>query len=143
MALTDNPMSLVIKSDITVGASITKIQLPTTDTFLLRKTFHLGSGKIMTWTETIVIPWGVEVVKVFVYTDAPQNYGESTLKNSESQKVWGNNTGGRTTVYVGVTPNKPYDLLIEVINMKQTSAHIIEVSYSESTNSQTPAITDY
>ena len=56
MALTDNPMSLVVTGNVTVGATL-KASVPTTETILL-STIEVSA------TVTITVPAGVKVLKV-------------------------------------------------------------------------------
>ena len=56
MALTDNPMSLVVTGNVTVGATL-EASVPTTETRLL-------STMDVNRTVTITVPAGVKVLKV-------------------------------------------------------------------------------
>lgn len=56
MALTDNPMSLVVTGNVTVGATL-EASVPTTETRLL-------STMDVNTTVTITVPAGVKVLKV-------------------------------------------------------------------------------
>lgn len=56
MALTDNPMSLVVTGNVTVGATL-EANVPTTETRLL-------STMDVNRTVTITVPAGVKVLKV-------------------------------------------------------------------------------
>ena len=106
MALTDNPMSLVVTGNVTVGATL-EANMPTTETRLL-------STMDVNRTVTITVPAGVKVLKVAgdvyhehegevaldVYSVNGKKYWLSLWSYGYAYDIW----------YVGVTPNKSYTL---------------------------------
>ena len=56
MALTDNPMSLVVTGNVTIGAEL-EASVPTTETYLLEVS-------AIDSTYTITVPAGVQVLKI-------------------------------------------------------------------------------
>lgn len=106
MALTDNPMSLVVTGNVTVGATL-EASVPTTETRLL-------STMDVNTTVTITVPAGVKVLKVTgdvyhehegevaldVYSVNSKKYWLSVYNYEYASDIW----------YVGVTPNKSYKL---------------------------------
>ena len=139
MALTDNPMSLVVTGNVTVGATL-EASVPTTETILL-------STVDMNTTVTITVPAGVKVLKVDgdVYHE---HEGEVALNvySVNSKKYWlsiwdyGNVYG---IWYVGVTPNKSYTLKLLTYSETGAESGSVTISYSQSINNQTPKVTDY
>lgn len=106
MALTDNPMSLVVTGNVTVGATL-EASVPTTETRLL-------STMDVNTTVTITVPAGVKVLKVEgdVYHE---HEGEVALDvySVNGKKYWLSLFGYESAddiTYVGVTPNKSYKL---------------------------------
>lgn len=139
MALTDNPMSLVVTGNVTVGATL-EASVPTTETILL-------STMDMNTTVTITVPAGVKVLKVSgdVYHE---NEGEVALDvySVNSKKYWlsvYNYESGSDIWYVGVTPNKSYTLELSTGSETGTESGTVTISYSQSINNQTPKVTDY
>lgn len=139
MALTDNPMSLVVTGNVTVGATL-EASVPTTETRLL-------STMDMNTTVTITVPAGVKVLKVSgdVYHD---HEGEVALDvySVNSKKYWLSlyNYGYTSDIwYVGVTPNKSYTLKLLTDSETDTESGSVDISYSQSINNQTPKVTDY
>lgn len=139
MALTDNPMSLVVTGNVTVGATL-EASVPTTETSLLDTTD-------VNTTVTITVPAGVKVLKVDggVYHE---HEGEVALDvySVNSKKYWlslyyyGEASG---ICYVGVTPNKSYTLKLSTDSETDTESGSVIISYSQSINNQTPNVTDY
>ena len=139
MALTDNPMSLVVTGNVTVGATL-EASVPTTETSLL-------STMDVNTTVTITVPAGVKVLKVEgdVYHEGE---GEVALDvySVNGKKYWlsvyyyesANDIG-----YVGVTPNKSYTLKLSSSSETGTESGTVVISYSQSINNQTPKVTDY
>lgn len=139
MALTDNPMSLVITSDVTVGATL-EASVPTTETILL-------STMDVNTTVTITVPAGVKVLKVegdvyhehegevalYVYSVNGKKYWLSLWNYESVYDIW----------YVGVTPNKSYTLKLSTDSETGTESGSVTISYSQSINNQTPKVTDY
>lgn len=139
MALTDNPMSLVVTGNVTVGATL-EASVPTTETILL-STMDINT------TVTITVPAGVKVLKVSgdVYHE---NEGEVALDvySVNSKKYWlsvYNYESANDIWYVGVTPNKSYTLELSSGSETGTESGSVTISYSQSINNQTPKVTDY
>lgn len=139
MALTDNPMSLVVTGNVTVGA-ILEASVPTTETILL------STEEVYT-TVTIIVPAGVKVLKVDggVYHEGE---GEVYLDvySVNGKKYWLSLYGYEGThgiTYVGVTPNKSYTLKLSAGSETGTESGSVTISYSQSINYQTPRVTDY
>lgn len=139
MALTDNPMSLVVTGNVTVGATL-EASVPTTETILL-------STEDVYTTVTITVPAGVRVLKVEgdVYHE---HEGEVALDvySVNGKKYWLSlwDYGGASGIwYVGVTPNKSYTLKLSASSETGTESGSVVISYSQSINYQTPKVTDY
>lgn len=139
MALTDNPMSLVVTGNVTVGATL-EASVPTTETRLL------STVDVYT-TVTITVPAGVKVLKVegdvyhehegavalYVYSVNGKKYWLSLWGYEDAYDIW----------YVGVTPNKSYTLKLSTDSETGTESGSVTISYSQSINNQTPKVTDY
>lgn len=139
MALTDNPMSLVVTGNVTVGATL-EASVPTTETRLL-------STMDVNTTVTITVPAGVKVLKVEggvghehegevaldVYSVNGKKYWLSLWGYEDVYDIW----------YVGVTPNKSYTLELSTDSETGTESGSVTISYSQSINNQTPKVTDY
>lgn len=139
MALTDNPMSLVVTGNVTVGATL-EASVPTTETRLL-------STMDVNTTVTITVPAGVKVLKVLgdvyhegegevaldVYSVNSKKYWLSLYNYEYASDIW----------YVGVTPNKSYTLKLSTDSETGTESGSVVISYSQSINNQTPKVTDY
>lgn len=139
MALTDNPMSLVVTGNVTVGATL-EASVPTTETRLL-------STMDVNTTVTITVPAGVKVLKVsgdvyhehegkvalVVYSVNSKKYWLSVYNYEYASDIW----------YVGVTPNKSYTLKLSTDSETGTESGSVTISYSQSINNQTPKVTDY
>lgn len=139
MALTDNPMSLVVTGNVTVGATL-EANVPTTETRLL-------NTRDVNRTVTITVPAGVKVLKVDgnVYHE---HEGVVTLDvySVNGKKYWLSLWGLEYTYdicYVGVTPNKSYTLMLGTSSETGTELGSVTISYSQSINNQTPKVTDY
>lgn len=139
MALTDNPMSLVVTGNVTVGATL-EASVPTTETRLL-------STMDVNTTVTITVPAGVKVLKVTgdVYHE---HEGEVALDvySVNSKKYWlsvWNYESAIDTWYVGVMSNKSYTLKLSTDSETGTESGSVVISYSQSINNQTPRVTDY
>lgn len=139
MALTDNPMSLVVTGNVTVGATL-EASVPTTETILL------STIDVYT-TVTITVPAGVKVLKVEgdVYHE---HEGEVALDvySVNGKKYWLSLWGYEGVYdiwYVGVTPNKSYTLELSTSSETGTESGNVVISYSQSINNQTPKVTDY
>jgi hypothetical protein len=139
MALTDNPMSLVVTGNVTVGATL-EASVPTTETRLL-------STMDVNTTVTITVPAGVKVLKVTgdvyhehegevaldVYSVNSKKYWLSVYNYEYASDIW----------YVGVTPNKSYTLKLSTDSETGAESGSVTISYSQSINNQTPKVTDY
>lgn len=139
MALTDNPMSLVVTGNVTVGATL-EASVPTTETRLL-------STVDVNTTVTITVPAGVKVLKVTgdvyhehkgevaldVYSVNSKKYWLSVYNYEYASDIW----------YVGVTPNKSYTLKLGTSSETGIESGSVTISYSQSINNQTPKVTDY
>lgn len=139
MALTDNPMSLVVTGNVTVGATL-EASVPTTETRLL-------STMDVNTTVTITVPADVKVLKVSgdvyhehegevaldVYSVNSKKYWLSVYNYEYASDIW----------YVGVTPNKSYTLKLSTDSETGTESGSVVISYSQSINNQTPKVTDY
>lgn len=139
MALTDNPMSLVVTGNVTVGATL-EANVPTTETRLL-------NTEDVNRTVTITVPAGVKVLKVTgdvyheqegevaldVYSVNGKKYWLSVYNYEYASDIW----------YVGVTPNKSYTLKLSTDSETGTESGSVTISYSQSINNQTPKVTDY
>ncbi len=139
MALTDNPMSLVVTGNVTVGATL-EASVPTTETILLSTIDVYG-------TVTITVPAGVKVLKVSGDV-SHEHEGEVALDvySVNSKKYWLSVYGYESAVdiwYVGVTPNKSYTLKLETSSESGAESGSVVISYSQSINNQTPRVTDY
>lgn len=139
MALTDNPMSLVVTGNVTVGATL-EASVPTTETILLDTIEVYG-------TVTITVPAGVKVLKVEGYVDYEYE-GEVALDvySVNGKKYWLSlwDYGGAHDIwYVGVTPNKSYTLKLSTDSETGAESGNLTISYSQSINNQTPKVTDY
>lgn len=139
MALTDNPMSLVVTGNVTVGATL-EASVPTTETSLL-DTMDVNT------TVTITVPAGVKVLKVDggVYHE---HEGEVALDvySVNRKKYWLSLFGYGSVYdiwYVGVTPNKSYTLKLSTDSETDSESGGVTISYSQSINNQTPKVTDY
>lgn len=139
MALTDNPMSLVVTGNVTVGATL-EANVPTTETRLL-------STMDVNRTVTITVPAGVKVLKVEGGVDH-EHEGDVALDvySVNGKKYWLSLWGHKYAYdiwYVGVTPNKSYTLKLSTDSETGTESGSVTISYSQSINNQTPKVTDY
>lgn len=139
MALTDNPMSLVVTGNVTVGATL-EASVPTTETILL------STIDVYT-TVTITVPAGVKVLKVTgdVYHEHESEVALDVY-SVNSKKYWLSVWGYESAIdiwYVGVTPNKSYTLKLSTSSATGTESGSVTISYSQSINNQTPKVTDY
>lgn len=139
MALIDNPMSLIITDNVTVGVTL-EANVPTTETRLL-------NTEDVNRTVTITVPAGVRVLKVTgdVYHE---HKGEVALDvySVNSKKYWlsvWNYESAIDTWYVGVMSNKSYTLKLSTSSETGTESGSVVISYSQSINNQTPKVTDY
>lgn len=140
MALTDNPMSLVVTGNVTVGATL-EASVPTTETRLL-------STMDVNTTVTITVPAGVKVLKVEgdVYHEYHEHEVALDVYSVNGKKYWlsvYNYEYASDIWYVGVTPNKSYTLKLSTDSETGTEFGSVVISYSQSINNQTPKVTDY
>lgn len=139
MALTDNPMSLVVTGNVTIGAEL-EASVPTTETYLLEVS-------AIDSTYTITVPAGVQVLKI-VGDIYHENEGEVALDvySVNGKKYWLSLLDYEDAYglrYIGVTPNKSYTLRIGASSSTGTESGTVGISYSQSINNQTPSVTDY
>lgn len=139
MALTDNPMSLVVTGNVTVGATL-EASVPTTETILL-------STMDVNTTVTITVPAGVRVLKVTgdVYHEHEDEVALDVY-SVNSKKYWLSVFGYESAIdtwYVGVTSNKSYTLKLLTSSETGAESGTVTISYSQSINNQTPKVTDY
>ena len=139
MALIDNPMSLIITGNVTVGATL-EANVPTTETRLL------NTGNVNR-TVTITVPAGVRVLKVTgdVYHEH-KGYVALDVYSVKGKKYWlsvWNYESAIDTWYVGVTSNKSYTLELSSSSETGIESGSVVISYSQSINNQKPKVTDY
>lgn len=93
---------------------------------------------------SITIPNDVNVVKLALTRAQVAAQGGVDCMNRESPyTIWGEVTGtnGNYEFYVGVTPNKTYNLRLNI--HISNGGGSCSVYYSDSINAQTPDVTDY
>ena len=145
MALTNNPMSIIVTGNVTVGATL-EASVPTTETYLV----NINEGyTTVDKTTTVHIPPGVKVLKVRVYSESSAGGDDlctACVKNANNKKVWviAENYGScDKTKYVGVTGGKDYKLNLYAGTEYNIMTALIRISYSQSINNTTPSVTDY
>ena len=144
-ALTDNPMSIIVTGNVTIGASL-EASIPTTETYLVNINEDYTT---VNETRTVHIPSGVKVLKVRVYSESGaggDDFCTAYVQNADNKKVWviAENYGScDETKYVGVTGGKDYKLNLYAATEYDTMAALIRISYSQSINNTTPSVTDY
>lgn len=144
-ALTDNPMSIIVTGNVTIGASL-EASIPTTETYLVNINEDYTT---VNETRTVHIPSGVKVLKVRVYSESGaggDDFCTAYVQNADNKKVWviAENYGScDETKYVGVTGGKDYKLNLYAGTEYDTMAALIRISYSQSINNTTPSVTDY
>ena len=144
-ALTDNPMSIIVTGNVTIGASL-EASIPTTETYLVNINEDYTT---VNETRTVHIPSGVKVLKVRVYSESGaggDDFCTAYVQNADNKKVWviAKNYGScDETKYVGVTGGKDYKLNLYAGTEYDTMAALIRISYSQSINNTTPSVTDY
>lgn len=145
MALTDNPMSIIVTGNVTIGASL-EASIPTTETYLVNINVDFTT---VDETRTVHIPVGVKVLKVRVYSESSTGGDDlctAAVRNAGNKKVWasGESYGAcDETRYVGVTGGKDYKLSLYAGSVYEIMAALIRISYSQSINNTTPSVTDY
>ena len=146
MALTDNPMSLVVTGNVTIGAEL-EVIVPTEETFLINK--NLEGHDILYEEVSITIPDGVTVLCISSHAESGEGYDDYVtieIKNLSNQKEWRYRSEAFSLYdqwYVGVTPNKTYKLSVYVGAEYNLDVGYLKISYSQSINQKTPNVTDY
>lgn len=117
---------------------VLQVALPSVETILVTREPEYQSF-------ALTIPNGVTVLKVLsaYFVESSEYIGNMSLHNIDNNKYWFaydfNDDSALLTYYVGVTPNKTYNLrLYGEWNWGDTT-----FSYSSSINSITPNVTDY
>lgn len=132
-----NPLSLTITEDCTISATL-EASIPTGETILVIREPDYQSF-------ALTIPNGVTVLKVLsaYFVESSEYIGNMSLHNIDNNKYWFtydfNDDCAPLTYYVGVTPNKTYNLLLD----GDCNGGDTTFSYSSSINSITPNVTDY
>lgn len=142
----ENPMSLVITSDTTIGVTL-EASVPTTETFLYNKTIELSDTLLD--EISVTIPNGVNVLYISSHAESSEGYDDYVsveIINLNNQKSWRYRQEGYNFFdqwYVGVTPGKTYRLQIYLGAEYNLSGGYVKISYSQSINTKTPNTTDY
>lgn len=127
-----NPYTFNLDQNYNVNATIVN-DLPLQDTVLMDQACNIGSMKRNGFTA----PKGCHVVKVYHRRNHGGNY-TLTLTNTGNNKEWVSGLESGGVVYIGVTPGKRYNLLIETYN------HSCIIYYSASIEKHTDLYnTDY
>lgn len=139
--LTQNPISVIITEDFTVGANLVA-NLPNVDT-LLYETDDINYRGVK---HTIIVPAGVNVLKIVgsvyhenegaVYLDVVSPSGKYWLSISDYEQ-------GSDTRYIGVTPEKTYILTMTCDSETGTESASVSIYYSQSINQHATTINDY
>lgn len=101
-------------------------------------------------TNTIEVPLGVKVVKVYVSAQGANNGGDWYFAESEvvhGTQTWAtaytsNDKKKESTVYVGVTGGDTYVLSV-TLDLSLSGTVVAQVSWSIDINNEEPTITDY
>lgn len=142
----ENPMSLVITSDTTIGVTL-EASVPTTETFLYNKTIELSDTLLD--EISVTIPNGVNVLYISSHAESSEGYDyyvSVEIINLNNQKSWRHRQEGYNFFdqwYVGVTPGKTYRLQIYLGAEYNLGGGYVKISYSQSINTKTPNTTDY
>ena len=145
-ALTDNPMSLVVTGNVTVGATL-EVIVPIEETFLINK--NMETNDILYEEVLITIPDGVTVLCISSHSKSSEGYDDYVtveIKNLSNQKEWRCRSGSFNFYdqwYVGVTPNKTYRLSLYVGAEYGLDEGYLKISYSQLINQKIPNVTDY
>lgn len=145
-ALTDNPMSIIVTGNVTIGASL-GASIPTKETFLINK--NIEANDILYEEVSITIPNGVTVLCISSHAESGEGYDDYVtveIKNISNQKEWRYRSEGFNFYdqwYVGVTPNKTYKLSLYVGAEYNLDGGYLKFSYSQSINQKIPNVTDY
>ena len=117
---------------------VLQVALPSVETILVTREPEYQSF-------ALTIPNGVTVLKVLsaYFVESSEYIGNMSLHNIDNNKYWCaydfNDDSAPLTYYVGVTPNKTYNLLL----YGDWHGGDTTFSYSSSINSITPNVTDY
>lgn len=117
---------------------VLQVALPSVETILVTREPEYQSF-------ALTIPNGVTVLKVLsaYFVESSEYIGNMSLHNIDNNKYWFaydfNDDYAPLTYYVGVTPNKTYNLLL----YGDWHGGDTTFSYSSSINSITPNVTDY
>ena len=129
-----NSLSLTITEDCTISATL-EASTPTGETILVTREPEYQSF-------ALTIPNGVTVLKVLsaYFVESSEYIGNMSLHNIDNWFADDfNDDSTPLTYYVGVTPNKTYNLLL----YGEWNGGDTTFSYSSSINSITPNVTDY
>ena len=146
MALTDNPMSIIVTGNVTIGASL-EASIPTTETYLVNE--NVGMGDYLSKTVSITIPNGVNVLYIYSFAESTEGYDDYVsveIINTSNNKVWRYKQEGYSFYdqwYVGVTPGKTYTISLNLGAEYNLSAGELKISYSQAINQKNPSVTDY
>lgn len=117
---------------------VLQVALPSVETILVTREPEYQSF-------ALTIPNGVTVLKVLsaYFVESSEYIGNMSLHNIDNNKYWFaydfNDDSAPLTYYVGVTPNKTYNLRL----YGDWDGGDTTFSYSSSINSITPNVTDY
>lgn len=150
-----NPMSLVVTSDVTIGATL-ETPLPIDDAFLINTTYEYPYTQEVNVAIPITIPNAVNCIKVRFYENIDstltlQKPFTAYIKNSNSNIIYVSHSlkGGNADAssFIGVTPSKTYNLILYAAKANNFISvkvqYLIQISYSQSINTKVPDITDY
>lgn len=97
-------------------------------------------------TRSIIIPNGVHVIRV--HAVARNEYGSTDehvyMSIYSDNKTWYTDAQDGDVIfvgYIGVTPNKQYNVTLDIITI--SSSYRLQIEYSPEINKQTPTVTDY
>lgn len=130
----------VVGGGLTISASpATEIVIPTG--YLLNEDDY-GDNI----TRSIIIPNGVHVIRVHAVARNEDSSTDEQVYMSiySDNKTWYTDAqdGYVTFVgYIGVTPNKQYNVTLDIIAV--SSSYRLQIEYSPEINKQTPTVTDY
>lgn len=145
-ALTDNPMNITVTGNTTVSVEL-EVIVPTEETFLINK--NIEANDILYEEVSITIPDGVTVLYISSHAQSSEGYDDYVtveIKNLSNQKEWRYRSEGFNFYdqwYVGVTPNKTYELSLYVGAEYNLDGGYLKISYSQSINQKIPNVTDY
>jgi hypothetical protein len=145
-ALTDNPMNITVTGNITVSVEL-EVIVPTEETFLINKRAEENSN--LYEEVSVTIPDGVTVLYISSYAQSSETYDDYVtveITNLSNKKMWlyrSENISFYDQWYVGVTPNKTYNLSLYIGADYNLDGGYIKISYSQSINQKIPDVTDY